>query len=412
MIFILKLIYNLAAYIFQGILPILGGLSSKMKLFVNGRSQVFLKLSTVNFQQNDWIWFHCASLGEFEQALPLIEELKQKANTKVLVTFFSPSGYEQKKNHQLLDLVLYLPIDTPKNAKKFINTIKPKAAFFVKYEFWENYFSALNAEKTPIYMLSSAFRENQVYFKWYGGFFKQTLKRVSHFFVQNQLSLEVLQANGFENVTVSGDTRFDRVYAQLKMDNQLDFIASFKANRLCVVLGSTWPDCENAFVDAVNKSPENICFVIAPHEIKPEKIKSLKDKLEVATSVFSEGVDNASKVLIIDAIGYLTRIYSYADVAYVGGAIGTTGLHNILEPATFGMPILVGPNTQKFPEAKALENYRGLQVVTNTTEFNKTLLQLIENRELRSQMSKASADFVKTQVGATEKVMNFYNSVK
>lgn len=377
-----------------------------MKLFVTGRKQVFEELNAVDFKTNDWYWFHCASLGEFEQALPLIEKLKKQEAIKVIVSFFSPSGYEQKKNHKLLDVVVYLPIDTPKNARKFIEVIQPKSAFFVKYEFWENYFAALNAKQIPIYMVSSAFRKDQLYFKWYGSFFKQTLQRVTHFFVQNQLSLEVLKDNGFKNVTVSGDTRFDRVYAQLDMDNKLDFIEGFKRNRLCVVLGSTWPACEDAFVETINKSNDEVCFVIVPHEIKTDKIKALKNKLSVSISIFSEGIDVNSKVLIIDAIGYLTRIYSYADIAYVGGAIGTTGLHNILEPAVFGMPILVGPNTQKFPEANALENYGGLKVVGNADDFEQALAQLLSDEFLRNKMAQATADFVKTQVGATKKITN------
>jgi len=392
--------------LFQATLPFLSKLSPKMKLFVTGRKQVFDKLNTVDFKSNDWLWFHCASLGEFEQALPLIEKLKKDSSVKVLVSFFSPSGYEQKKNHKLLDLVVYLPIDTSANANKFVNTVQPKATFFVKYEFWENYFKALNQKDIPIYMVSSAFRKDQIYFKWYGGFFKKTLKRVTHFFVQNKLSIEVLNENGFTNASISGDTRFDRVYAQLSMDNQLDFIEKFKANRLCIVLGSTWPECENVFAEAINKSSRDVCFIIAPHEIKPEKIKNLQDKLTVKTSLFSKGVELDSKVLIIDAIGYLTRIYNYADIAYVGGAIGTTGLHNILEPAVFGMPILVGPNTNKFPEAKALEDYGGLKVVANSYEFSEVLSELILNKVTLNKMSKASASFIKTQVGATDRVIS------
>ena len=407
MFVILKIIYNLLAYLFQAILPLLSGLSPKMSLFVSGRKQFFGQLNTIDFKTDEWYWFHCASLGEFEQALPLISKLKESTQEKVVVTFFSPSGYEQKKNHKLLDAVMYLPIDTPKNANSFVETVKPKAAFFIKYEFWENYFSALNAQQIPIYMVSAAFRKDQLYFKWYGTFFKQILGRVTHFFVQNSLSLEVLKLNGFENASFSGDTRFDRVYAQLSMDNQLDFVEKFKANRLCVVLGSTWPDCETAFVNVINKSPNNVCFVIAPHEIKKEKIDALKNKLSVQTSVFSEEVNFNAKVLIIDAIGYLTRIYNYADIAYVGGAIGTTGLHNILEPAVFGMPILIGPNTHKFPEAKALENYGGVKVVTNSTEFEEALTLLISDDLTRNKMAQASANFIKTQVGATQKVLSF-----
>lgn len=379
-----------------------------MKLFVDGRKNTLTSLSSIDFSKNEWLWFHCASLGEYEQAVPLIEELKNK-KYKILVSFFSPSGYEQKKNHKLIDVAIYLPIDTPSNAEYLVKTVQPKQAFFVKYEFWRNYFSALSKREIPIYMISSTFRANQVFFKWYGSFYKQTLKMVNHFFVQHVNSQQVLIANGFENVTVSGDTRFDRVYAQLKMNNQLDFIADFKANRTCVVLGSTWPDCEAVFLKAINASNEDVCFVIAPHEIRPEKINSLVEKLKVNTSVFTKGIDNQSKVLIVDAVGYLTRIYSYADVAYVGGAVGITGLHNILEPAVFGMPILAGTNTRKFPEADALQNAGGLVKINTADEFEIILNDLLENESKRNDIGEASKNFIKNQTGATEKIIAFLN---
>lgn len=377
-----------------------------MELFVLGRKKS--EEAIINWRKNndDWLWFHCASLGEFEQALPLIEALKKEEKNKILVTFFSPSGYEQKKNHKLLDAVLYLPIDTPKNAKQFVKNIQPKVAFFVKYEFWENYFYELQKENTPIYMVSSTFRKNQIYFKWYGYFFKNTLKRVSHFFVQNKSSKQILQHNGFNNVTISGDTRFDRVHAQLSMNNQLNFIENFIQDRICVVLGSTWPACETFFTDAINNAPKNVCFIIAPHEIKAEKIAALKQNLTLKTSVFSEGITKESSVLIVDAIGYLTKIYSYANIAYVGGAAGKTGLHNILEPAVFGVPILVGPNVEKFPEASQLEKAGGLKIITSSSEFAKTLNELILNIALRNKMATSSRNFIAKNIGATNKVLN------
>ncbi|WP_157998124.1 3-deoxy-D-manno-octulosonic acid transferase [Aquimarina agarivorans] len=347
-----------------------------MKLFVVGRIHSKKTLQTADFSKSSWLWFHCASLGEFEQAVPLIEKLK-KDHTKILVTFFSPSGFEVKKNHKLIDRALYLPIDTPKNAKLLVQSVKPKAAYFIKYDFWENYFKALTKHQVPIYMVSSNFRANQLYFTWYGAFFKKTLKRVSHFFVQNEASKQILNLNGFNNVTISGDTRFDRVNAQLQMDNKLDFMEAFINNRVCVVLGSTWPDCTFAYAEAINTSSANVCFVIAPHEIKPDKIKALLSKIKVSKSVLSEGVDSNSKVLVVDAIGYLTKIYSYANIAYVGGAMGTTGLHNILEPAVFGVPVLVGPNISKFPEATALERHGGLKVVTDQKKFSKYFRKIV-----------------------------------
>ena len=404
--FVLKIVYHLITTFFQWVLPILGFTSKKMQLFAQGRKKVWKQLQTQDFKNNDWFWFHCASLGEYEQAVPLIQKIKDTSSKKILVSFFSPSGYEQKKKHHLIDFACYLPIDTHKNAQKFVQIIQPQKAFFVKYEFWENYFVQLQKYQIPIYMVSAAFRENQIFFKWYGSFFKNTLKRVTHFFVQNSLSLEILKKQDFKNVSVSGDTRFDRVYAQLQMDNHLDFMEEFIQNRLCVVLGSTWPECENAFAEVINQSPKEVCFVIAPHEIKTEKINSLKSKITTSVSIFNEGVDCNSQVLIVDTVGYLSRIYSYADIAYVGGAMGTTGLHNILEPATFGMPIIIGPNHYKFPEAQNLKNYGGLSEVENAIQFQEVFCKLIENKEYRDQMSSASAQFVKSQIGATQIIVN------
>lgn len=404
----MKLLYNFLNTIFQVLFPVIRLISPKMKRFVDGRKETSKLLHDTIFIGNDWLWFHCASLGEYEQAVPLIKELKGKGN-KILVSFFSPSGYEQKKNHELIDLAIYLPIDTPENACYLVEKVKPKRAFFIKYEFWENYFSTLNKNQIPIYMVSSTFRFNQPFFKWYGVFLKKTLKRVTHFFVQNKNSENVLRFNGFENVTVSGDTRFDRVNAQLAMDNQLDFIQDFKQERLCVVLGSTWPECEEVFVNAVNASNDAVCFVIAPHEIKEEKIKNLVSQLKGKVSLYSKGIESDSKILIIDTIGYLTRIYSYADIAYVGGGYGNSGLHNILEPAVFGTPIIVGPNTEKFPEAKALKKVGGLKEVKTSQEFKTTLTNLILESTYRRQMSNASMDFVKNRVGATAIILDSLN---
>ncbi len=399
------ILYNLFSYLFEFAFPLIQLISPKMKLFVKGRKEVKSTLQSIDFSKEDWLWFHCASLGEYEQAVPVIEGLKD--HYKIAVSFFSPSGYEQKKNHHLIDCAFYLPIDTPANAKFVVKSIRPKAALFVKYEFWRNYFAQLHKNNTPIYMVSAAFRTNQAVFKWYGGFLKQTLKYVTHFFVQNKISESLLNQNGFTNVSLSGDTRFDRVNRQLSMDNHLEFIETFKGNRTTIVLGSTWPECEALFIDTINSYNEDVCYIIAPHEIKTEKIESLVAKLKVPTSIYSKGINNNDKVLIIDAIGFLTRIYSYADVAYVGGAAGTTGLHNILEPATFGLPILTGTNTQKFPEAQALEKAGGLIKIQDNDDFEFQLLHIIELWDVQQFMAKKSSDFIQNGVGATATILNY-----
>lgn len=403
--FISKLIYNLLNFLFQLTLPLLQWVSPKMKQFVQGRKYTLEFLRQQDFTAGNWYWFHCASLGEYEQAVPLILAYRREG-IRILVSFFSPSGYEHKKNDKRIDCAIYLPVDTPSNARKLVKIVKPQKAFFVKYEFWENYFSTLNGYQIPLYMISSTFRSNQVFFKWYGAFFKNTLQRVTHFFVQNSSSQQVLEQNGFSNVTVSGDTRYDRVEAQLSINNKLPNIEKFINGRQCVVLGSTWPEDEDLFVNAIATTTDKVCFVIAPHEIKPEKIQRLANRLTVEVSLLSVGVDELAKVLIIDSIGLLTRIYSYADIAYVGGAAGSSGLHNILEPAVFGVPIIVGSNVNKFPEAKALQKFGGLEIVKTPEGFQKILNDLIANSTLRDKMSTASRDFVSSQVGATRKIIS------
>ena len=405
------MIYNACASLFNRSLPLVRKYSPHHKTWVEGMSASIEKLQSTNFYKDRWYWFHAASLGEFEQAVPLIEAITAKEDIKIAVSFFSPSGYEQKKNHKLIDFAFYLPIDTQKNATLVLDSIQPEKVFFIKYEFWNNYFKTINERNIPFYLVSAAFREDHIFFKKYGTFFKEMLHEVTHFFVQNQISKDLLEKEGFTNVSVSGDTRFDRVYKQLSMDNQLTFIEDFIQDRVAVVLGSTWPDCETVITEAINNAPENACFIIAPHQIKPEKIKALTQKIKVKTQLFSKGeIDPTAKVLIVDAIGYLSRIYSYADIAYVGGAIGTTGLHNILEPAVFGMPILTGPHVEKFPEAYNLRDFGGLEIITTSQEFEKILFELLRNKELRKQMSEASEKFISSQIGATKTIMDYINA--
>ncbi len=404
----LKLLYSLLSYAFERAFPLIKRISPKMKQFVVGRKNTHTILAEIDFTKDEWLWFHCASLGEYEQAVPVIETFKN--DFKILVSFFSPSGYEQKKNHKLIDCAIYLPIDTPINAKFLVKTIQPKAALFIKYEFWRNYFEQLKSNSIPIYMVSAAFRPEQALFKWYGGFLKKTLTYVSHFFVQNKKSVDLLKLNGFNNVSLSGDTRFDRVYRQLSMDNHLEFIADFKQQRITVVLGSTWPDCENIFIETINNSADNVCFIIAPHEIKTEKISALVSKLKVPTSIYSKGIHNDDKVLIIDAIGFLTRIYSYANIAYIGGAVGTTGLHNILEAAVFGIPIITGTNTDKFPEAQELETFGGLIKIQDKHSFENNLHSLITNTNQRNTMGNLAEKYVYDRVGATKIITKFIGS--
>ncbi|WP_299184280.1 glycosyltransferase N-terminal domain-containing protein [uncultured Aquimarina sp.] len=392
-------------------LPIIGLLSPKLTLFVKGRKTVFEILNEQLKKEDQIVWFHCASLGEYEQGVPVMEMIKNKyPNYKLLVTFFSPSGYEIKKNSTLADSIVYLPIDTKKNAKKFVELADPKLAIFVKYEFWPNYLRELKKNNTPITIISAAFRKDQAFFKWYGGFMRNALKTVDHFFVQDKISQTLLNQAGFNNVTVSGDTRFDRVSHQIEMDNRVDFISEFIGNRLCIVFGSSWPEDEKVFIDFINQASENICFIIAPHEIKDNGVQSLQKKLTKKTVVFSEREEKDlqdHQVFVMNTIGYLSRVYSYGDIAYVGGAMGTSGLHNILEPATFGIPIIIGKHFEKFREAKQLQKLAGLYSISTSEEFSTIMNKLIDDQKFREKTGMIAGHFINSNTGATDTIVSY-----
>lgn len=382
-----------------------------MKLFVEGRKHVFEELQKNISPEDKIFWIHAASLGEYEQAVPIIEALKKEYPTyKILLSFFSPSGYEVKKHNKLADWTIYLPLDTRSNARKFVKYAHPDMALFIKYEVWPNYLSELKKHQIPALLISGNFRKDQIYFKSQGNFMKYALHQFDHLFVQNKSSLELLNLNGFENVSISGDTRFDRVSAQLQMDNRLDFVENFKHNQLCIVCGSTWPEDENILLDYINSSSPEIKFIIAPHQIKEKQIENLQSKINKPSVIHSQinqqNLENYS-VLIIDKVGLLTKIYAYADLAYVGGAAGHTGLHNILEPAAFGIPIVIGKNHQNFPEATQLKKANGLFVVASSKECTEVMQRLTSNDLVRKEVGENAGRFIFKNKGATEKIMNY-----
>lgn len=397
------------------ILKIVALFSKKIKLFVEGRKSVFKILSDKIKYYDKTIWFHAASLGEYEQGLPVMERMKSRfPNHLIVLTFFSPSGYEVRKNNTIADVTVYLPLDTQSNVEQFMKIVRPDMAFFIKYEYWPNYLNALQIREIPTYLISGIFREKQVFFKWYGGFYRKALDAFEHFFVQNSSSKELLLKLGKTNVTVSGDTRFDRVFSILNQNNQLDFIDNFKNNNLTVVVGSSWPKDEMLLVNYINSS-NNVKFIIAPHNINKDQIADLKNQISKKTILFSSINFNdldASKlaendVLIIDTIGILTKIYSYADIAYVGGGFGNPGVHNILEPATFGVPIIIGPNYSHFAEATALVKMNGCISITNQEELNETFDKLIQNSDVRLEKGHICSTFVEMNKNATEIIMNY-----
>ena len=405
-------LYNIFVHLSEFILKIIALFSPKIKLFIDGRKDVFKILASAINPKDKTLWFHAASLGEYEQGLPVMEKIKlQFPNHKIILTFFSPSGYEVRKNNTVADVTVYLPIDTKVNAKEFLRLIHPELVFFIKYEFWPNYLNELNNLGIKTYLISGIFRENQAFFSWYGGFYRNALKTFDYFFVQNESSKKLLQSIGYNNVKVSGDTRFDRVVSILERDNSLDFIEQFKDNTTTIVIGSSWPKDESFLVNFINQTNAVVKFIIAPHNIKSDQIQELKNSITKKTILFSDVGTNRDlslheyDIFIIDTIGILTKIYSYADIAYVGGGFGNPGVHNILEPATFGIPIVVGPNYSHFAEAIALVHQEGCISINTQPELNETLNNLISNEDIRHEKGHICETFVQMNIGATDVIL-------
>ncbi|MFH6995644.1 3-deoxy-D-manno-octulosonic acid transferase [Flavobacterium sp. FlaQc-48] len=403
-------LYNSVVSIAGFFLKIVALFSPKIKLFTEGRKNVFSILEEKIKPTDKTIWFHSASLGEYEQGLPVIEKIKEKyPSHKIIVTFFSPSGYEVRKNNTVADVTIYLPLDTRRNAKKFLKLTHPELAFFIKYEFWLNYLKELETNKIPTYLISGIFRDNQMFFKWYGGFYRKALKAFTYFFVQNERSKEKIETIGFGNVIVSGDTRFDRVNTILERDNSLDFIENFKNNIPTVVIGSSWPKDEALLAQYINESSDQVKFIIAPHNIKADQIASLTSQIIKPTILFSEKKDqdlSDYNVFIIDTVGLLTKIYSYGTIAYVGGGFGNPGIHNILEPATFGVPIVIGPNYSNFAEAVQLVELEGCMVISNYTDLKESLDRLLRDQHFLEEKSRICKSYIQDNKGATDTIMS------
>jgi len=405
----LIVLYNIITQLVKHFLKVVALFNPKIKLFVEGRKTVFETLEKVISKTDKTIWIHCASLGEFEQGLPIIERLKTSYTShKILVTFFSPSGYEVKKNSPVADVIVYLPLDTKANAKRFLNTVHPEITIFVKYEFWPNYLHELKNRNIKTLLVSGIFRDNQLFFKPFGKGMRKSLNTFNHFFVQNENSKKLLNSINFTNVTVNGDTRFDRVLEIVERDNSLSFIEEFKNNQTTIVYGSSWSDDEAIYVKTLNNTT-GIKHIIAPHDIKRLQLEKLKNSITKSVIFYS---DIRGKhlpdfdVLIIDTIGLLTKIYSYADIAYVGGAF-RTGLHNTLEPAVFGTPIIIGPNYSKFQEAVDLVDQQGVFAINSKEEYSTTVTSLLKSNELRRKIGKINATYITKQAGATTEILNY-----
>ncbi len=365
------------------------------------------------------MWFHCASLGEFEQGRPVIEEYKkQNPGTYILISFFSPSGYEIRKNYKQADKVIYLPLDTAGNARRFIDIIKPQKVIFVKYEFWYNYLHELWKKKLPVYLISANFREDQWFFRFYGSSFKKTLGYFTKLFVQNERSRKILAKNGITNVIVAGDTRFDRVAEISRQAGQADgsmkspdILKEFKKDNSLIIAGSTWPEDEAILITYINESKTGVKWVIAPHEIDEVHIRQITGRLKRSYILYSDlnasGHSNPENydVLIIDNIGLLSGIYAYGEIAYVGGGFGI-GIHNILEPASHGMPVIFGPNFSKFQEAIDLVSLGGGLSIDSYEYFVNKLSSLLDSPAYLANTGKICFNYIQANQGATDIIVH------
>ena len=392
-------IYNIGIVIYGLFVRLVSVFNTKAKLFVEGRKNGFEKIAQKTNPTDRPIWYHFASLGEFEQGRPVLEKLKSEyPHVKVVVTFFSPSGYEIRKNYPLADGIFYLPLDTPSNAKKFVALVNPRLAVFTKYEFWYHYFKTLHQQHIPIYLVSGIFRPNQFFFKRYGGFYRKMLHFVEHFFVQNEESVELLESIGLNNVSLSGDTRFDRVYENAQNPKQLPEIEAFCQQADILIAGSTWPADEKLLVELVKQNPD-WKFIIAPHEIGASHIAEIEAlfpdavKFSVLSSQFSK---SSPSILIIDNIGMLSSLYQYGKLAYIGGGFGA-GIHNTLEAAAFGLPVIFGPKYDKFQEAKDLIEIGVAQSIDNESE----LLAAFDSLKSKPALQLKAKAYIEAKKGAT-----------
>ncbi len=425
-------LYNFFVRAYHSLIYLFSFFNPKAKLFIDGRKNTFLDLAKkLEGNTAPLAWFHCASLGEFEQGRPVIEAFKSSfPHSKILLTFFSPSGYEVQKNYEFADVICYLPMDSAKNAAQFIDIVRPSIAFFVKYEFWYHYVNELHKKNIPIISFSAIFRKEQVFFKPYGHLFRQTLQKFNHIFVQNQVSVDLLKSIGIMQTSLCGDTRFDRVWAIRETKKEILAAKAFKNNDLLMVVGSSWGEDIKVLAAALKDFPYPLKLIIAPHEIGESNLQFIEKqfigKKIIRFSCFSlsEACDNTRlieksiipsvldeeqqyDILLIDNVGMLSSLYQYGEFAFVGGGF-RQGLHNILEPAVFGMPIFFGNRAyKKFDEAVSLADKKVAFPINDSDEFKKILLQYIENEVERKLLAENCIGFVQENLGASEKILAY-----
>ncbi len=403
----MPIIYHIAIKFYLFLIWIASFFHKKAKNWIDGRKNWRQKYHPdLNIKK---IWFHFASLGEFEQGKPLLKEVRERfPEKKIIITFFSPSGYEIRKNSPFGDYILYLPLDTANNAEDFIDIFKPELAIFNKYEYWYHFFKSLNENKIPLYITSAIFRSDQIFFKWYGGFNRRILKYVTHFFVQDEASEKALHTIGFSNTTISGDTRFDSVLELSKNRKDFPLIAAFKGNQHLFIAGSTWSEDENIIIEFIKQAPEDWRFIFAPHEITENRIaeleKSSDGSIRYSQLINEPSKAGSAKILIIDNIGMLSSLYAYGNISYIGGGFGA-GIHNTLEAAAWGSPVIFGPKYHKFKEARDLIHLGAGFSISNQNQFNVITTALMVNKNYRQLCGGQAKKYVQENTGATEIIM-------
>ncbi len=405
----MNILYQLSIRVYGVLIFVFSFFNKKAKLWVEGRRNIFERIAQKIGKNEQIAWFHTASLGEFEQGRPVIEEFrKQNPDFKILLTFFSPSGFEIRKNYNQADYIFYLPIDTKANAQQFINLINPKIVFFVKYEFWYNYLTLLKKRNIPVYLFSAIFRADQIFFKWYGSWYINVLQSFAHLFVQNETSKQLLETINIKNVTVAGDTRFDRVYSIVQQTKVIPIAEKFKQTATVFIAGSTWQPDEEIIIRFINETTENLKFIIAPHEIHNTNIQRIVETVKKPLIKYSEANDGNildKTVLLIDNIGMLSSLYKYGEIAYIGGGFGV-GIHNTLEAATFGLPVVFGTNYYKFQEAKDLIALKGAFSINHYDEFKPLIDKLINDKQSLETSGNAARNYVQSKIGATKIILD------
>ncbi len=405
----MRFLYKIGIQVYLLLVLLAAPFHLKAGRWIRGRQGMWKKMKNSFGPDDKIIWFHCASLGEFEQGRPLIEETKKRMpDHKILLTFFSPSGYELRKNYEGADCVTYMPLDTRFNAWRFMRLIKPKIIFFIKYEYWYYFLRTAYKKGIPVYMVSAKFRRDQVFFKWYGAWYRNVLYFFNHIFVQDEGSRKLLKLLGIENVTITGDTRFDRVYQLSQRAVDYPYIKHFKSNAKIIVAGSTWEKDEQLLIQYINNSGNDVKFILAPHEITEKKLIQIIEKIDhpVVRFTDSEKISYPSaKLLIIDTIGHLSAIYRYGEIAYIGGGFGR-GIHNILEAATYGLPVVFGPNHHKFLEAQNLIDKKAAFPISGYNDLKEIFDRLLFSDEQLSRCSGYAKSYIESKLGATDRIVN------